>query len=54
MSATKVANELHRASRVRICDQSKRNRLLRNVNLRARRPLAVVHLTQRHRQTHVE
>jgi hypothetical protein len=54
MSATKVANELHQVSRVRICDQSKLNRLLRNFNLRDRRPLVAVHLTQHHRQTHVE
>ena len=52
MSAPKVANELHRASGVRMSAQSVRNRL-RTANLRARRPLVAVPLTQRHRQTRV-
>jgi hypothetical protein len=45
MSAPKVASELHWESGVRISDQSVSNRLLRNVNLLAQRPLVVVHLT---------
>jgi hypothetical protein len=53
MSARKVANELHWASGVRRSDQSVRNRFLQNASLSARRPLVVIHLTQRHRQTHV-
>jgi hypothetical protein len=52
MSATKVANELHWASGVGIRDQNVRNRLLRDVNLRARRPFVAIHLTQRHRETY--
>jgi hypothetical protein len=49
MSAPKVANE----SAVRISDQSVKNRLLQDVNLRVRRSRVVVHLTHCHRQTHV-
>jgi transposase len=50
MAATKVAEELRRATGVRLCGQSVRNRL-RSVNLRAQRPLTAIPLTQRHRQS---
>lgn len=52
MAAPRVAEELHRATGVRLCGQSVRNRL-RSANLRARRPLTAVPLTQRHRQTRI-
>jgi transposase len=53
VSASKVAKELHPMSGVRKSDQSVKNRLLQDVNLRARRPRVAVHLTYCHRQTHV-
>ena len=48
-SASKVVNELHLTSGVRISGQNIKSRLLRNVNLRPRRPRVAEHLTQRHR-----
>jgi transposase len=53
VSACKVVNELHLPFGVRRIDQSIKNRLLQVVNIRVRRPRVAVHLTQRHRQTHV-
>jgi hypothetical protein len=50
MAAPQIAEELRRATGVRLCGQSVRNRL-RSANLRARRPLTAVPLTQRHRQS---
>lgn len=52
MAAPRVAEELHRATEVRLCGQSERNRL-RSANLQNRRPLTAVSLTQRHRQTRI-
>ena len=48
VSASKVANELHLTSGLKISGQNMKNRLLRDVNLRARRPRVAEHLTQRH------
>jgi hypothetical protein len=45
VSASKVASELHPTSGVWISDQGVKNRLLRDVNLRVRRPRVAVHLT---------
>jgi hypothetical protein len=53
VSASKVANQLHLTFGVRRIDQSVKNRLLQVVNIGVRRTRVAVHLTQRHRQTHV-
>jgi hypothetical protein len=53
MTAPKVANDLHRASGVRISDQSVRNTLVLYINLRAGRPLVAAHLSHRQHQMHV-